>query len=146
MGQPPLAPTTTFTAPGEDPITRPRRHCPVAHNGIQCPAAGNGYGFYADWRITPGISFAGEWAQWADTVLGGSDNGYNAVVTWDLGTLLGLGHSLVVTTGYQYSGVNFYPPVGAAELDIFGWDYMYPGNAQGLTITASCDPVEKLNL
>ena len=146
FGPAPLGPDYNLYGPGGGSHNPTTAHCPVGPNGIQCPAAGNGYGFYADWKITPGISFAGEWAQWADTVLGGSDNGYNAVVTWDLGTLLGIGRSLVVTTGYQYSGVNFYPPVGAAELDIFGWDYMYPGNAQGLTVTASFDPVEKLNL
>ena len=50
----------------------------------------------------------------------------------------------MLTTGYQYYGVNFYPPYGAAELDLFGWHVVYPGNAQGFTATISVTPWENL--
>jgi len=65
---------------------------------------------------------------------GGTDAGYNAVVTIDLGTLVDI-KGLTFTAGYQYYGPNFYPPYGAAEVDIFGADVLYPGNAQGATGT-----------
>ncbi len=105
--------------------------------GIQCPALGNGWGAYVGWDAWPGIHLDLEAAQWSDSTLGGgTDDAYNAVVTWDLGTLLDW-KGVIVTTGYQFSGTNFYPPYGAAELDIWGGDFIYPGNAQGLTVTAS---------
>ncbi len=63
-------------------------------------------------------------------------------MTWDLGELFKVGHDLVLTTGYQYYGVNFYPPYGAAELDLFGWDIVYPGIGQGFTATISFTPWE----
>ena len=105
--------------------------------GITCPALGNGYGAYVDWIIIPGITFDGEWAQWNDNVLGGQDTGFNAVVTWNLGRLLGVGHGLFLTTGYQYYGVNFYPPYGGPVLDPFGDRQLYPGNGQGFTAGVS---------
>ena len=73
-------------------------------------------------------------------MLGSTDSGAQAVVTWDLGELLKVGHDVFLTTGYQYYGPNFYPPYSASELDAFGWDIIYPGNAQGFTATASATP------
>src|SRR6202022_1498884 len=64
-------------------------------------------------EIVKGIHLDGEWAQWHDSVLGGTDSGFQAVVTWDLGSLFKVGHDLMVSTGYQYYGPNFYPPYGA---------------------------------
>jgi hypothetical protein len=67
-------------------------------------------------------------------------------VTWDLGELFKVGHDLILTTGYQYYGANFYPPYGAAELDLFGWDILYPGNAQGFAATVSVTPWRHITL
>jgi hypothetical protein len=105
--------------------------------GIQCPAQGNGWGAYVQWDALPGIHLDVEAAQWSDqTTGGGTDNGFQAVATWDLGTLLDF-KGVTVTTGYQYYGPNFYPPYGAAESDIFSRDVLYPGNAQGFLVTAA---------
>ena len=79
-------------------------------------------------------------------MLGSTDSGAQAVVTWDLGELLKVGHDLILTTGYQYYGSNFYPPYGASELDLFGWDIVYPGNAQGFTAGVSMSPWETWNV
>ena len=95
--------------------------CPAASGGvagITCPAAGNGYGAYAQWDIVPGVHLDAEAARWTDTVLGGADSGYQGVVTWNLGELLKVGHELTLTTGYQYYGPNFYPPYGAAGFGV----------------------------
>jgi hypothetical protein len=131
--------------PGGGSVNPVSPNCPAAAGGvagITCPAGGNGYGAYVQWDIVKGIHLDGEWAQWHDTVLGGTDTGVQAVVTWDLGTLFKVGHDLTLTTGYQFYGPNFYPPYGAAELDPFGWDIIYPGNAQGCTATVSFTPFE----
>ncbi len=98
------------------------------------------------WEIAKSIHLDGEWAQWRDAVLGGTDSGFQAVVTWDLGMLLKVGHDLTLTTGYQYYGPNFYPPYGAAELDGFGWDIIYPGNARGFTAMLSFTPWENWSI
>jgi hypothetical protein len=111
--------------------------CIASATGINCPALGNGWGAYVTWDILPGIHFDLEAAQWSDSTSGGgTDNGFNAVVTWDLGTLLDW-KGVTLTTGYQYYGPNFYPPYGAPEPDIFASDVIYPGNAQGFTVTAA---------
>jgi hypothetical protein len=105
--------------------------------GINCPALGNGWGAYVNWDIRPGIHLDVEAAQWSDTTLGGgTDSGYNAVVTWNLARLVGW-KGVIVTTGYQYYGPNFYPPYGAPEPDFFAHDVFYPGNAQGFAATSS---------
>ncbi len=67
-------------------------------------------------------------------------NGWQTNVTWDLGTMTGIGHSVTLTTGYLNFGQNFYPPYGAAEPDILENDNLYPGNAQGLTVGLSFNP------
>jgi hypothetical protein len=50
------------------------------------------------------------------------------------------------TSGYQYYGTNFYSPYGAAELDLFAWDFIYPGNGQGFTATLSVIPWEHVTV
>ncbi len=124
-----------------NPVTA---HCPAASGGVKgiaCPALGSGFGAYAIWNIAPGIHLDAEWAEWNDGVLGGSDTGFNALVTWDLGSLLHVGHSLTVTTGYQSYGQNFYPPYGFTDVDFCCWDALYPGNYQAFTATASFSPI-----
>ena len=127
--------------PGGGSLNPVTARCPVGPGGIQCPAGGNGWGAYIQWDVIPGIHLDVEAAQWSDTVTAGapSDSGANATATWNLNQLLGIlpGHNLIVTTGYAFYGANFYPPYGAAELDSFGWDVIYPGNAQGFTATAN---------
>ncbi len=110
--------------------------------GIQCAAQGTGGGGYVQWDVMPGIHFDGEYAQWNDAVHSTSDNGYQVNVTWDLGTLTGLGHNLSLQTAYLNFGQNFYPPYGAAEPDIAMADVIYPGNAQGFVGQISFDPVQ----
>jgi hypothetical protein len=111
--------------------------CLTGGAGTNCPALGNGWGAYVQYDVLPGIHLDVEAAQWSDTTPnGGTDNGFQAVATFDLGTLLDW-KGVTVTTGYQYYGPNFYPPYGAAEADIFGWDVLYPGNAQGFTASAA---------
>ncbi|HEX9247705.1 MAG TPA: S-layer homology domain-containing protein [bacterium] len=116
--------------------------CTATANGITCPAAGNGYGVYAQWDVMPGIHLDAEGATWNDNVFGTNDSGANITATWDLSTLLNVCCNLTASTGYAYYGVNFYPPYGAAEADITGdfWDALYPGNAQGLTVDVSVKP------
>jgi S-layer homology domain len=135
--------------PGGGSLNPVTSNCPVATGGvagITCPALGNGWGAYVQYDIAKGIHLDGEWAQWHDTVLGGTDTGVQAVVTWDLGTLFKLWGDPTLTTGYQYYGPNFYPPYGAAELDSFGWDLVYPGNAQGFTATLVLTPFQNFNV
>jgi hypothetical protein len=111
--------------------------CIASATGINCPALGNGWGAYVMWDILPGIHLDVEAAQWNDqTPGGGNDSGANVVATFDLGTLVDL-KGLTFTAGYSYYGPNFYSPYGAAESDIFGYDGMYPGNAQGFTGTVA---------
>ena len=111
--------------------------CIATATGIQCPALGTGWGAYVQWDAIPGIHVDVEASQWTDqTPGGGTDSGAQAVVTFDLGTLVDV-KGLVLTGGYLYYGPNFYPPYGAAEADIFGWDVLYPGNAQGVVATGS---------
>jgi len=120
--------------------------CPAASGGVKgiaCPALGNGFGVYGVWNVVPGIHLDAEWAQWNDGVLGGSDTGYNALVTWDLGSLLRIGHNFIVTTGYQSYGQNFYPPYGLTDADFCCWDALYPGNYRAFTATASFSPFPK---
>jgi hypothetical protein len=119
--------------------------CPAAladAAGITCPALGNGIGAYLQWDIAQGIHLDGEWARWSDAVIGGTDSGVAAVVSWDLGMLLKAGHSLALTTGYQFYGVNFYPPYGTVSLDSSNYDLVYPGNARGFTATLSIEAWE----
>ncbi len=120
-----------------NPVTA---NCPAGPGGIQCPASGNGYGAYVQWDIAKGIHLDGEWAQWNDSVLGGNDTGYQVVVTWDLAELLKVGQPLTLATGYLNYGQNFYPPYGAAEVDIAMADVIYPGNAQAFTATLTFTP------
>ena len=108
--------------------------------GIACPASGNGWDGYVDWAIVPGINFDGEYGQWNDTVFSTSDNGYEVNVHWDLGSLLGIGHNFSANTGYENFGQNFYPPYGAAEIDINENDFLYPGNGSAFTIGLSISP------
>jgi hypothetical protein len=111
--------------------------CIASATGINCPALGSGWGAYLTADVIPGIHLDIEAAQWTDmTPGGGTDNGYDAVVTIDLGTLVDV-KGLVFTAGYLYFGPNFYPPYGAAEADVFAADGMYPGNAQGFTGTVA---------
>ena len=122
--------------PSTNPVTA---NCPVAGaaattGGITCPAAGNGYGAYVMWDILPPIHLDVEAAQWNDNVHGTSDSGAYANVLWDLGTLLGVGHKLTIGTGYQYLGVNFYPPYGN-DGDDFIVGSLFPGNLQGARAT-----------
>jgi S-layer family protein len=123
-----------------NPVTA---NCSAASGGVKgiaCPALGSGFGAYTTWDIAPGIHLDAEGAEWTDGVLGGSDFGYNALVTWDLGSRLHVGHSLIVTTGYQSYGQNFYPPYGLTDADFCCWDALYPGNYQAFTATASFSP------
>src|SRR5437588_848793 len=114
----------------------------VAGTGFTCPALGNGWGAYAQWDVMSGIHLDVEAAQWLDRVLGGTDSGYQANAAWDLSNVFHICCSLTVNTGYAYFGPNFYTPYGAAEIDINLFDYLYPGNAQGFTATASIKPVK----
>jgi hypothetical protein len=131
--------------PSQNPVTSTSAltvGCLVAFNalvnGIACPAFGNGIGGYVMWDMMPGIHFDGEYASWNDLVHGTSDSGWFANVTWDLGTLLGVGHNFFLQTGYQYSGQNFYPPYGGAP-DDFLTGSMFPGNAQGFMAVITYD-------
>jgi S-layer homology domain len=100
--------------------------------GINCPAAGNGWGAYASWNGLPGITVDVEAAQWNDaTPNGGQDRGFNTLASFDLAKLLGIGTPLTVLAGYAYYGPNFYPPYGNVSLDYCCWDFLYPGNSQG---------------
>lgn len=125
--------------PGGGSTNPATARCPTVPGlGITCPAAGNGAGAYAQWDAYPGVHLDLEAAQWTDTTPGGgTDSGYNAVVTADLQKLLTIGTPLTFTTGYRYYGSNFYVRYGAAEADVFGNESLYPGNAQGLTVGAS---------
>ncbi|HLW59792.1 MAG TPA: S-layer homology domain-containing protein [bacterium] len=135
--------------PGNGSLNPATARCLTVAGGITCPAQGNGWGAYVQWDAFPGIHLDVEAAQWSDsTAGGGTDNGYNAVVTWNLNQLFGIlpGHNFIVTTGYNYYGTNFYTPYGAAESDIFGWDALYPGNGQGLTATVSYQILQPLTV
>jgi S-layer homology domain len=126
-----------------NPVTA---HCPAALGGVKgiaCPALGSGFGAYVIWEVATGIHLDAEWAQWTDGALGGSDSGYNALVTWNLGSLLQVGHNLTVTTGYQSYGQNFYPPYGFTDADFCCWDALYPGNYQAFTATLSFSPIPR---
>jgi hypothetical protein len=150
--QPAGAPSALYHVygPGGGSVNPPTENCPVAGGGvagITCPAAGSGWGAYVQWDLVKGIHLDGEWAQWHDSVLGGTDSGYQVVVTWAFGDLFKAPADFAVfTAGYQYYGPNFYPPYGAAELDPFGWDILYPGNAQGFTATVSVTPWRHISL
>jgi len=143
--QPAGAPSILFhvygpSGPSLNPATG---RCPaVAGTGFTCPALGNGWGAYAQWDVMSGIHLDVEAAQWLDRVLGGTDSGYQANAAWDLSNVFHICCSLTVNTGYAYFGPNFYTPYGAAEIDINLFDYLYPGNAQGFTATASIKPVK----
>jgi len=127
----------------------------IGTGGINCPAQGNGFGAYISWDAFPGIHLDIEGAQWNDTsglVLGGvapgGDIGANASISWNISTLVGICCNIVLTTGYAYYGVNFYPPYGGAEADITGdfWDVLYPGNAQGFTGNISVQPIQDVTV
>ncbi len=112
--------------------------------GFQCPAAGSGWGEYVKWdELAPGIDLDAEYAQWNDSVFSTGDSGYQINVSWDLGTLLRIGHDLKLETGYLYFGQNFYPPYGGTDADAFANDFLYPGNAQGFTTALRFSPAER---
>jgi len=137
-GPSPLGTLFHLYGPAGGSVNPATARCPASATGINCPAAGNGWGAYVQWGAVPGVHLDIEAAQWNDTTPGGgSDSGFNAVATFDLATLLNLRTRLVVTAGYQYSGVNFYPPYGNVSLDSCCWDFLYPGNAQGFTGTVT---------
>lgn len=115
-------------------------HCPVDAVGIECPALGNGLGAYVQADLSPAIHLDAEWAQWNDEVLGGGDGGYQAVLIGDLKALLNLKRGLTVSVGYLYYGENFYPPYGTADADVVMGDYIYPGNARGVTANITFNP------
>jgi len=85
------------------------------------------------WDAVPGIHFDGEYAQWNDTVFNTSDNGYKVNIHFDLGSLLGVGHSFSADLGYLNFGQNFYAPYGGADIDIQENDFLFPGNGSGIT-------------
>ena len=115
--------------------------------GIACPAAGTGAGGYVQWDPTAGVHIDGEIAWWTDTTAGGgTDYGYQVNATADLQKLFGLATPLTFTAAWLYYGPNFYPPYGSAEADVWGFDVLYPGNAQGLTLTAAWTPIDKCTL
>jgi S-layer homology domain len=115
-------------------------HCPVDMAGIGCPALGNGLGAYVQADLSPAVHLDAEWAQWNDEVLGGSDAGYQAVLTGDLKSLFHLKRDLSVSVGYLCFGENFYPPYGTADADVVMGDYIYPGNARGVTANITFNP------
>ena len=114
--------------------------------GIACPASGNGWDGYVDWAILPGLSFDGEYAQWNDSVFGSNDTGWKVNFHIDIGSLIGWGHPFTFDAGYQSYGQNFYPPYGAAELDIQQNDFFYPGNGNGWTGGFSITPITSWTL
>jgi len=114
--------------------------------GIDCPTLGSGWGAYVMWDIVPGIHFDGEYSQWNDAVFATSDNGYKVNINWNLGTLLGVGHNLMLNTGYENFGQNFYSPYGGAELDIQMGDVLYPGNGNAFTADVSFKPWDWLTV
>ena len=121
--------------------------CLLSATGINCPAAGNGWGAYAEWDIFPGIHLDVEAAQWNDTTLnGGQDRGFNTLAIFDLGRAFDIGTKLVVTAGYAYYGPNFYPPYGNGSLDSCCWDFLYPGNSQGFIAGATFGIAPRLTL
>jgi hypothetical protein len=137
--------------PGGGSLNPATVRCPASATGINCPAPGNGFGVYVSWDAFPGIHFDIEGASWNDTsgivlggTTGGADYGANASISWNISTLVGICCNIVLTTGYAYYGVNFYPPYGGAEADITGdfWDVLYPGNAQGFTGNISVQPIQ----
>jgi len=101
--------------------------------GIECPTLGSGWDAYVMWDAVPGIHFDGEYAQWNDTVFNTSDNGYKVNIHFDLGSLLGVGHSFSADLGYLNFGQNFYAPYGGADIDIQENDFLFPGNGSGIT-------------
>jgi len=122
---------------------------PASPSGIACPASGTGYGGYVQWDVIPGIHFDGEIAWWNDsTAGGGTDYGYQVAATANLRQLLNIRWplTLIISAGWLYYGTNFYPPYGAAEADIFGWDVLLPGNAQGITTSITFTPIAKWTL
>jgi len=131
---------------GSAALTSGGFHCVSVTNtngpGIACPSAGNGWDGYIQWDIVPGIHFDGELAQWNDSVFSTSDNGWQVNFHFDLGSLLGWGHNFSGNIGYAWFGQNFYPPYGAAEIDINENDFLYPGNNNGLTVGLSIDPIQ----
>jgi hypothetical protein len=115
--------------------------------GIMCPAQGDGYGGYVQWDVIPGIHFDGEIAWWNDTTSGGgTDYGYQVQATANLQQLLNLGIPITLSAGWLYYGQNFYPPYGAAEADIWGFDNLYPGNAEGITGSITVTPLAKVTI
>ncbi len=117
----------------------------VIQGGIECAAAGSGWGGYVGWDIIPGVHLDGEYAQWNDSVHSINDSAFWANVTWDLATLLGTGHNFSLQTAYAYEGTNFYPPYGTSfdtGIDLG----LYPGNFQGFTGIVSYDLFDNLNL
>ena len=116
----------TGNLPGQNPI----------QGGIACPALGWGWSGYVMWDVIPGIQFDGEYANRNDGVHSSSDSGYYANVTVDLGTMLGVGHNFTLQGGYEYLGVNFYPPYGQ-DADALMAGTQFPGNFQGFLGTLS---------
>jgi S-layer homology domain len=128
--------------PGGGSLNPATARCPAAAGGINCPAAGNGWGAYLSWDAFPGIHLDVEAAQWNDQVFGGTDSGAQVAASANLSTMLNICCNIVFSAGYEYFGPNFYPPYGGAEADLSGdyWDVLYPGNAQGFYANASVSP------
>ena len=113
--------------------------------GISCPAAGNGFGAYADWDIVPGVHFDVEAAQWNDSVVGGSDNAYWGGLNIDLGAMTGIGHHFTLTVSYEWAGTNFYAPYqNDVDANIIG--SVGPGNADLFYAAASFDITDQWNV
>jgi hypothetical protein len=144
------------STPLSNPVTS---HCPLAgpgvlpassgggasQPGIQCPAAGSGFGAYADWDIVPGVHFDVEAAQWNDSVLGGSDDAYMGGLNIDLGAMTGIGHHFTFTVSYEWAGMNFYAPYqNDVDANIIG--SVGPGNADLVYFGASFDITDQWNI
>jgi hypothetical protein len=97
-----------------------------------------------EWQVIPGLQFDGEVAWWDDTTAGGGTAlGWQMAATADLATLLNVGIPMVIEVGYLDYGQNFYPPYGGAQADIWGWDVLYPGNAEGWTGSLTITPIAR---
>jgi hypothetical protein len=138
----PNGPLWHLYGPGGGSMNPATPHCPAAAgSGIQCPAAGNGFGGYLQWDVVPAVHVDAEVAEWTDTVNSTSDTGYQLNFTLDMGRLTKFGHNWSLQIGYLNFGQNFYPPYGGAEADISMADVIYPGNVQGVTFTTSLNPL-----
>jgi len=149
--QTPLCPAVATGAPLVNlPTSGPGT---VIQGGIECPSAGNGFGIYLGYDIIQGIHLDAEGAQWTQTTLvpNTTDSAYIANLTWDLGTLLNIGHNTSLQTGYVFAGTNFFPPYGNS-LDTTiasitsGSNSIFPGDFQGFEGVLSFDVFDNLTL